>query len=234
MASRKHPEDSVIVSIGNVRDMLAEEVGRQQEVTQPRLPVPMAVPTEVVGGVPSWEEVGASRQARWDQERVAPVRSMPPWRIWRRRLILAVAALVLVAATAAGLWWWWPPPGVVEGMAGTSRAAFQEARDRVALQDAASRQAELAREAERLRAQVAELESALVAAAKVPVAAPPSEAETAEIIEKKVIKPRVATRRAKVVLVDRPADPVRPKRPPRKPRTLNKTDEKLDSLLNGL
>ncbi len=230
MAARKHPEDSVIVSIGDVRDMLAEEVNRQHEVTQPRLPVPMAVPAEVVGGVPSWEEVGASRQARWDQERISPVPSMPPWRVWRRRMLLAGAALGLVATTAGVLWVWLPSSRAVERLVDASRAALVEASGQVALREAAVVQRELGREVERLRKQVQDQESALLAA-RTPVAVLTPEVHPVETTRESVRKPRVAVRRAAVVRAD---NVVRPRRPPRKPRSLNKTDAKLDSLLNGL
>lgn len=236
MAVRRHPEDSVIVSIGDVREMLAEEVSKQHEVTQPRLPVPLAVPAEVVGGVPSWEEVGASREARWqrEQERLAPVRAVPPWRIWRRRVILGLGAVVICAATAVAMWQWLPPPGTVEQVADRVRSARQETSHRVAAHEAREAVVAALAEADRLRAEVGSLQVALTAAR----AAPPEPiAQPAEIIQETSQRPPPRGRlRARVSRVAGPADPsgVRRPRAPRKPRTLNKTDEKLDSLLKGL
>lgn len=262
MAGRRHPEDSVIVSIGDVHDMLAEDVGRQHEATQPRFPVPMAVPTELVGGVPSLEELGASRQARWQgsNQRLAPVRALPPWRVWRRRLLLAAGAVGVAAATAGVMWWLRPPSAFLEVATTRVAVAEREARlDELAAESERQRGA-LVDEVSQLRSQVQTLEADLASARLVmpvvavhaggePVAGAPenlgAEVEQAggvpAVVAPKIIRkprPRAVARSPRAARTARaavrPADALGGRKPrqPRKP--LGKTDQQLDALLQGL
>ncbi|MCB9545959.1 MAG: hypothetical protein H6706_08850 [Myxococcales bacterium] len=246
MSKRRLPEDSVIVSIGDVHEMLAEEMGRQHEDTQPRFPVPLAVPTEVVGGVPSLDEIGASREARWERQhqQVALVRTVPLWTIWRRRLILLGAAAVVAAGTWGAAWWLQAPLGAEAHMTAAAQGhlavAEAEARTRAAeaaqaeaLARAALLEAEAARLAEAVKAAEARASQAAVIADTVAVAAAQVQAGQAAAESKPRVRKRRVARAAPVAR--RTTRVARKPRQPRKPRKpMNKTDQNLDSLLKGL
>ncbi|MCB9539101.1 MAG: hypothetical protein H6704_23005 [Myxococcales bacterium] len=132
---RRFPEDSTVVSLGEVREMIEAEVEPMYgktvvaRVAPPRA-VPMPVPEEVVGGVPSLAEVARQREARWrDESGVAA----PPVRPWRQRragrivVVGVVAALTGAAGVALG-WWMRPSPRLALGWAvAAARAAATSA-----------------------------------------------------------------------------------------------------------
>ncbi len=138
MAARRHPEDSVVASIDQVRAMLREEAAPAGEadddgaeratVVTHRAALPYASASErsaeaalPVAGVPTAAEVAASRAARWadDAASVEVVRSGAR-RVSGWRVLAAVA--VVVGAASIGAWAWWTHRAPAEAAAGVVAA----------------------------------------------------------------------------------------------------------------
>ncbi len=223
--SERNPrlEDSVVMSIGQVRDMLRDEV-RPEPAQAPGVPVAIPVKRSELE-VPSMAEVKASREARWASEERA---TLPLVSTRRSRAWIWPAALVLVAA---GAFWFGqsrgepdfafvPATELDEARAETARV--QKARD-----DEAQRAAALATEAVALKAQIAKLEAA---AASAPEAAPEvAKADEAAKPAKKRARKRSSARRLSQAERPRKRRKVR-----RRPKRLTRNDKALDSLIEGL
>ncbi len=107
---RRHSEDSVVVSIGEVRDMLQDEVRPvvPRDKTLQR-PVPMAVPVapkgQAIKNVPSMAEVRAEREARWREEPVPMAQAARVTGfVWRRRAKAAALVLLGLLAGVSLMW----------------------------------------------------------------------------------------------------------------------------------
>lgn len=222
---RRFPEDSPVVSLGEVREMIEAEVEPMYgktvvaRVAPPRA-VPMPVPEEVVGGVPSLAEVARQREARWRDESAV---GAPPARPWRQRRggRAALLGLVAVLMGAGGVvlgWWMRPSPRMAPGWAAAAASvgALSTARSEALAADEAgsealARIAALEGERDALAAKVTALEAAAKAAAE---AAAKAEAEKAERKPKARRDRRKARRRVK--------------------RSRSRTDRNIDSLLDSL
>lgn len=225
---RRFPEDSTVVSLGEVREMIEAEVEPMYgktvvaRVAPPRA-VPMPVPEEVVGGVPSLAEVARQREARWRDESAV---GAPPARPWRQRrggraALVGLVALLMGAGGVALGWWMRPSPRLTPGWAAdaASVGALEAARAQAGAAEAA-RAAAVAR--------VAAVESerdALAATAAERLAAEAAEAaEAAARAEAGKAEQAPKARRER-----------RTKRPrARRSRRPSRTDRNIDSLLDSL
>ncbi len=230
---RRFPEDSTVVSLGEVREMIEAEVEPMYgktvvaRVAPPRA-VPMPVPEEVVGGVPSLAEVARQREARWRDESGVAAAPARPWRQRRagRLAVVGVVAIVMGAAGVALGWWMRPSPRLAPGwaVAAATTAAGSAAAQRTMAADAArveaaERAAVVAGERDALAARVAQLEAAAKAAAE----ADEAKADEAKADEAKAERAPKARR-----------DRKRARRRPARTRRLSRTDLKVDALLDSL
>jgi hypothetical protein len=231
MAKRRLPQDSVVVSIGEVRDLLRQDTVPPEAATtvaRRELPVPLAVPAEVAAGVPSMDEVRASREARWQEDPAGPA---PAIHIMSRKIRLLrlarfLAVGLLGVALAAGVAAWrWPTqrPLVLGGVAAEQALEAAGARHRLAqvegeLQAARARAKDLEAEKQGLATRVTELELAAKAQQKA----------RARKAEPPAARKKTATRRSR----KKARRPTRPKR--RKPAKRTRQDKRIDDLLDGL
>lgn len=222
---RRYPEDSVVVSIGQVRDMLRSDAtppAKQGPERAVPMAIPIAPPGQVVDSVPSAAEVAAEREARWNDEALPSVAGPVRRPLWQRHgweIGLAVSGLVagvLLAMLFAG-----PevPPEIEAQLAEQTKsiAALQADLDsaRAETMTARGELTALAAHEDDLTKQVAALE-----------------AEKAEREKKTAEAENRRTRRG----VNRaPTGASRPgARSRRRAPRLTKVDRKLDSLLDGL
>jgi hypothetical protein len=206
--------------------MLREE-SKPAVSTPQALPVPLPVPEEVVGGVPSKAEIEASREARWRQERPE---ALP---VPKRPLRIGVLAGATVAATVLAVAGWWAAGQLGDG--GRPGAALVEARVTVMHAVEVGALNARAEAAERTlagaRAEVERLEAALAQAlaAPAPPAAPPEEVAQRDVSPKAAAdRPRTAARASRA----RTAPAPRTRTKTRKP--LNQTDRRLSSVIDDL
>ncbi len=102
-SSRRYPEDSVVVSIGRVRDLLRDEApqpARDTEVRSVPQAIPVAKPGQLVEVVPSAAEVAARREARWSEDTLPHLAGPPRRALWSRHGAMVTAA---AGGTALGL-----------------------------------------------------------------------------------------------------------------------------------
>ncbi len=222
---RRYPEDSVVVSIGQVRDMLRSDT-KPPAKQDPEPAVPMAIPIapagQVVDIVLSAAEVKAEREARWKAEALPAVAGparRPFWRRHSREIGVAAAGLV------AGLLLAWlfsgpeVPPEVASELAEQTRAI-------------AALQADL--DSARTETTTARAETAAVVGQKDALARQlmALEAEKAER-EKQASEKKKRARRRSADRAPRTGSRSRSKRRRRQPR-LTRTDRKFDALMDGL
>ena len=139
---RRYDQDGVVVSLGELRDLIDADVEPQYGRTvvarvEPPRPVPLAVPAEVVAGVPSAAEVARQREARWQEDQETPVVAPYRSRRWRR---WAVTAFAVLAASAATCWltlWTRPSVRLAPGWQTAAALGAQSATAEVALAEAA-------------------------------------------------------------------------------------------------
>lgn len=232
MSRRRKFEDSVVVSIDQVRDMIR---GETRPPPKPA-PVPIArpVPPEAVAGVPSFAEIAARRQQRWDSEPIgqAPVVRVAPRARWRGPLVAALAGALIAGGAIFAVHAAEAEPAPFA----PAVAAYDEAVDNAVLQ-AQLRVARSEAEASRLKiaaleAQISTLQARPVAAPVTPVAGS-GEAEAKP--EKKARKRRrrsAKKRKASSSRVTKRAPKKKRKRRPAK--KLTGKDKQLGALIDGL
>lgn len=245
---RKYSENSVIASIGQIQEMLAEErrpssaprdtVVRHSLAPEDAPPPPdeqappVALPISPGDlAVPSWEEVQNNRAARWTNESqdAMVVRSVSFWRIWRRRIAYSAAVLALVGGTVAVMWLLRPNLPEATPMAlpytramHAAELAAQSHAAQTALDGLKAEVSTLKTERATLQARLTEAETAAAKAVATETSEPAPKVKSKR-------KRRTKAKRTRRVVKRRRARTPRKRRTPR-----TRTDKNLEGLLNSL
>lgn len=238
-STRRHPEDSVVVSMGQVHDLLRQDsappaAAKGGGEAARELPVARPVTPAVVPGVPSINEVRASRAARWKAGAPSSLSVVPTATRAARWPWIVLGAAVAVAAGAGGFLFGQVDRDV-DGVPLAPALQLQQQIVDAAVLAGRLRATEEALGAARadvagLRESVARLEGDLAAARQAAVAQEtPAEVVEAPSPPKRVRPARRVTSRPRAA----GAGPARPRAPRSTPRG-NRTDRTLDALIDGL
>jgi len=233
MGSRSLPEDSVVASLGQIQDMIRDDVRpRRPNVVKKIRAVAHAVPEELIGGVPSAEEIYTRRNARWKEDRCS-VTLVP---VVRRERRWGRLALGLGTALAFGAGWFLSTASHTPGPEDGPVARAAERAVHIGTLAVASRrvdEAALAADTSNAKAHRLAVENARLTK-MLTTQRIRSDAAAAASSDGAATKPSGPSKRARAGRTHGRRRSARRTKHRRRPRRMTRTDKNLSSLIDGL